>query len=94
MTAYQYDALSIYMEVLGKLKKFWVFCIDLMTLQKRARTSRERLSVMIKLLRSFYFIVLFFDVYKYTPYGGYYVKISKNIEEPYPEKSFQLVVYL
>ena len=38
MTVYQYDSTSIWMEVLGKLQKFWVFYIDLITLQKRART--------------------------------------------------------
>ena len=84
------------MEALGKLKKFWVLYIDLMTLQKRATTSVHENGYQLWLNSYEAFIPLFFfDMYNYAPYGGYYAKkyrrISRNLIQK-RKKYFQLVV--
>ena len=67
------------MEVLEKLQNS-----DDATKASKKVSTRERLSVTIRILQSFFSTVHFFNLYNYVRYGVYYAKVLKNMEELYP----------
>ena len=65
--------ISIQKEVLGKLQNsgYSTFIGLMMIKNSKSVNTRERLSVMIRLLQSFYSTLIFFSLYNYAHYGEY-----------------------